>query len=175
MPSLEELTQALPPLQAQAQTLVAQYRQALLEHLPPHPLQEVRHLCTQQSPKQFLQLSETAQKRLIHLTQQLAQALCQELAQHTAPGSPDQLAALVEPYLQASERQLNQLLSLEDLGPISLRVFAAELGSPVLRSLRAQWQVNQSRQAAIQRQISLLETKQQIAAAEARWDELARS
>jgi len=173
--SLEFLRDTLFSLQGKGFTFAQSYRQALLEHLPTYVLEEVRGICTEQSPGQFLQLSEAVQKRLIHLTRQLTRSLCQELSNHPWTGSLEQVAAIVDPYLQASERQLNQMLALEQLSPISLKLFAAELASPPLRSLRAQWQVNQSRQGAIQRQISQLEAKNQVAAAQARWDHLITS
>ncbi len=175
MESLDPLLETLATLEAKGASLAQAYHQALVDHLPAYILGEVRGVCTQRSPGQFLQLSEAAQKRLIHLTQQLTQSLCQELRHHLGTGSLDQLGNFVEPYLQASERQLNQLLALEQLDPITLKLFAAELASPTLRSLRAQWQVNQSRQAAIQRQITQLREKNQVAAAQARWDKLVTS
>jgi len=173
--SLDPLLEMLATLEAKGVSLAQAYHQALIDHLPGYILAEVRGICTERSPGHFLQLGEAAQKRLIHLTQQLTQSLCQELRHHLCTGSLDQLGNLVEPYLQASERQLNQLLALEQLGPVTLKLFAAELGSPTLRSLRAQWQVNQSRQAAIRRQIAQLREKNQVVAAQARWDELVTS
>ncbi|GAB4214306.1 MAG: hypothetical protein OHK0012_12060 [Synechococcales cyanobacterium] len=165
------LQQRQQALEQDLADLITQYHHQLGQSIPAYVVEQVRQVCTQQEAALFLRLGDPEQRRLVQLVRQLAQALGEELGRHPLGDTLTTLEERVTPYLQASERQLNQLLALVNMGPVTLKLWEAEVGSPPLRTLKAQWQVCQSKLAAVHRQLETAQAKAQVQAAIDKWDQ----
>lgn len=167
------LHQQQQALEHELANIVTHYHQQLSQSMADYVLAQVREGCTQRDAALFLQLGDPEQRRLVQLVRQLARALGEELARQPLGDSLTSLEDRVTPYLQASERKLNQLLALVNMNQITLKLWEAEVGSPTLRTLKAQWQVCQSKLAAVHRQIDMAQAKAQVQAAVDKWDQWA--
>jgi hypothetical protein len=181
---LQDLQAAQQSVQAEMRNLILAYRDQASLAVVNYVMEQVRLTCTYHYPQQFLRLGAGEQTKFMQFVRRVAQTLGQELKKLSLSADENpwlQLEQAFGPSLAAAEGQLQRLYESLELGSqqqdrsqhlTPLRLLEMELTDPALRHLRAQIQVLSGRLGRLQHQLQVVQEKQVVAQATARWAEV---